>query len=156
MEDLKILLCDEIEGKVCEELKLEEVSNYTEIINNMKEYCVKNNGGGLSAPQVGIFKNFFIFMKREGVYEVAINPVFYKNSRKQIKIVETCFSCPDRHFLMERNREIQAVYFIVDNGKFLRKGIPLKGIPAISFQHEIDHLKSKTIMFHGVEMKKSE
>lgn len=154
-EELKILLADEIEGKVCKPVTKEEAKEIMEaVIEKMVQHCATKGGGGLSGPQIGIYKNFFVFMKREGKFAACFNPKFYGQGKK-VGVIENCFSCPDKSYLMKRFKEIQAVYFVLDDkGEFIRKGTPLKGVPAVIFQHETAHLSGETIQFHGLEMKK--
>lgn len=155
MDDLKILSCEEIEGKVCDSVTAQEAIELYPTLEKMVNYCAERGGGGLAGPQLGIYKNFFVFMKREGNFYTAFNPKYYPIGKK-IKVIENCFSCIEDSYMMNRYKEIQAVFYVLEKDQLIRRGIPLKGVAAVIFQHEFSHLRGETIQFHGTKVKKNE
>ena len=85
-----------IDSKLIENISCEDVTEkeLQEVFDQSKEMynLIKGtrNAIGLAAPQVGIFKNFFIF-KTADSYTLCINPVYVKNGPK-IRSNESCLS----------------------------------------------------------------
>lgn len=113
----------------------------------MEKLCDSENGVGLSAVQVGIPYKFFI-LKRGKSYEYYVDCEYVGFGDKQ-KSIEGCLSIrkPDGGF---RRFEVDRYAGIKLQGKQLKiTGTPSvlledftrleTGLPAIIFQHEIDH-----------------
>lgn len=96
-----------------------------EMWNLMKEA----GGVGLSAPQVGINKRFFI----TGWGEVFVNPLLISGTER-VQSIEACLSLPGRTYNVWRYNRIE-----------LWNGKQYQGERAIVIQHEIDHLNGKLI-----------
>ena len=107
-----------------------------ELIGEMKETMLANNGLGLSANQVGIDKSFFVAIWNDKFYSF-FNPKIVKNSKEETLSEEGCLSIPGVYALVPRFKNIT-----IEAQKISGKGIKLKvyGMLAIIFQHEIDHL----------------
>lgn len=91
---------------------------------------MKEAGGvGLSAPQVGINKRFFI----TGWGEVFVNPLLISGTER-VQSIEACLSLPGRTYNVWRYNRIE-----------LWNGKQYQGERAIVIQHEIDHLNGKLI-----------
>lgn len=154
MVDNEITLIDAklIEGCKCERITNEEVPEMVELAKKMIEYCYKNGGVGLSAPQIGVYKRMFVYRKTEDSFQVIINPEYIELSKKKMKVLESCMSYPNENFLVSRSREIQAIYYEYDKKKkeLVRKGRELNGNKSIIFQHETLHLDGHTIKTDGV------
>lgn len=114
-----------------------------EIIENMKETLMNQNGVGLAAPQVGISKKIFIveLPQEKGTRRlVFLNPkiVFYSKDKEIAE--EGCLSFPGVWGNVERSTKVRV------------KGTLLSGKPTVIegeemfarvLQHEIDHLEGK-------------
>jgi len=154
MSDMDLTLIDAklIEGCSCERVTNEEALDIIELAKRMIEFCYKNGGVGLSAPQVGVFKRMFVYRKTEDSFQVIINPEYIELSKKKMKVLESCMSYPNENFLVSRSRDIQAIYYEYDYKKkeLVRKGRELNGNKSIIFQHETRHLDGNTIKTDGV------
>lgn len=93
---------------------------------------------GLAANQIGSDMRVFV-VKVMGRFIAFINPSFSPIAPK-VKSMEGCLSFPGKHTEKMRHPVIMTS---PPRGK--RKGIVLKGIAAIAFQHELDHLNGVTI-----------
>ncbi|QUW21743.1 peptide deformylase [Sporosarcina sp. Marseille-Q4063] len=107
-------------------------------------------GVGLAAPQVNVSKRVFalhiIEMKGEPISFVAINPKIISHSveRTYLTSGEGCLSV-DRNVegFVPRYSRITIKAFDQDGNEFKKR---LRGLAAIAFQHELDHLNG--IMFY--------
>jgi peptide deformylase len=99
---------------------------------------------GIAAPQIGINKRIMIV---RGV--VLVNPTWTPSKAPCEEVTEGCYSVPDRMFKVDRAPYGWAKWFSVE-------GVPreykLKGLDAIVFQHELDHLDGKCCIDVGYEM----
>jgi peptide deformylase len=127
---------DPILKKKCDEIK-EITPEIKELIFDMMETIKKNQGIGLSAPQVGVLKRIIIIETKDGP-KVFINPEIFKKSKEQEIEEEGCLSFPGLYLKIKRAREVLLKAKNID-GKDLE--IQAKGILARIFQHEIDHLE---------------
>ncbi|MBU3922983.1 peptide deformylase [Patescibacteria group bacterium] len=116
--------------------------NILELIENMTETMIKNQGIGLAASQVG--KNIRLFILPKGLIKnyIFINPKILKMSKKMETIEEGCLSLPGIEIKIQRPESIKIKATDEKNKQFKLK---LKGLPARIFQHEIDHLNGKLI-----------
>lgn len=93
-------------------------------------------GVGLAATQVGLEESFFVAKNGENFISV-INPKLLKLGKRTKKYFEGCLSVPN--MWGEVNRAIYIkVSYQDESGKTIT--VPLKGVLAWIFQHEIDHL----------------
>lgn len=117
---------------------------YNSQLEDVAEKLNLRPGMGLSGPQVGVNKNFFVVCHEEepGVFQdyVVINPKIISNSEEMVyaEVGEGCLSV---------NREVDGIVpryarITVEGqdteGKIIR--IRAREELAIAFQHEIDHL----------------
>jgi peptide deformylase len=124
--DIKLL------RKKCEDATEEEAK---EIIKDLEDTFATKKGYGLSAPQIGIYKNVAIIRMGE-TKENLINPKIIDKGNK-IVIKEGCMSFPG--LLIEVDRYD---YVMVEmNGK----KTSFVGIEGVVCQHEIAHLNGRTI-----------
>lgn len=108
------------------------------------------SGIGLAANQVNVLKRMFALHldddKGELLSFVAINPKIVSHSVEKTYIPsgEGCLSV-DRQVpgYVPRHARITVKFFTVDGEE---KKMRLKGLPAIAFQHELDHLNG--VMFY--------
>lgn len=117
------------------------------LLDEMEKTCIKADGVGLAAPQVGINLSFFIMLpgpnKRypkapHGPREVVFNPKIIKKSTKKISDWEGCLSLPGRRAEVPRYASIQVQYYN-EHGKLIEK--TYEGFLARLFLHEYDHLR---------------
>lgn len=113
----------------------------------------RDDGIGLSAPQLGVNKRVFVVAGRtfdkdwlagkakpEGkVYEdeYFINPIVIKKSKKLSTAEEGCLSIPGVYGLVKRPANV-TIEYRDKSGERKTKGA--SGLVARIFQHEIDHL----------------
>jgi peptide deformylase len=141
----KILLAD-----IPEELEIlrtisQPVKNITEetkqLVADMFESMHKDNGVGLSAPQLGVLQRVLIAEYKEGKpvvpRTVLINPEIIWSSKKEVLEEEGCLSFPNLYGMVKRPEKIK--YRGLDE-----KGNPIEGkatgMLARVIQHEYDHL----------------
>ena len=116
-------------------------------ISRLKATLVSENGVGIAAPQVGILKNIFLFIRSESPEDivVAINPKIINHPDETICFErDGCLSIPNVSGNSIRYPWIEVEYYN-------EKGILVKeklegysretGFTAIVFQHEYDHLQ---------------
>ena len=113
-----------------------------DLVSNMKETMLSENGIGLSAPQVGVNLRVIVIQlmsagKLVGPVQEMINPVITNYSDDTMEYEEGCLSIPGEYIRINRPRSIH-VKFQTLSGKY--KKWYLKGLEARIVQHEIDHL----------------
>lgn len=113
-----------------------------DLVSNMKETMLAENGIGLSAPQVGVNLRVIVIQlmsagKLVGPVQEMINPVITSYSDDTMEYEEGCLSIPGEYIRIDRPRSIH-VKFQTLSGKY--KKWFLKGLEARIVQHEIDHL----------------
>lgn len=143
---------EEIEGVICEEVLLEEVEQFLAQSAEMIQFCVEKGGIGLAAPQIGINKKFFIWQFKQELFQLAFNPLYFPDGKKTISTIESCLTYgTDKQYYMKRYKRIRAVYygFSQKDKKLVKISKAMSGTEAIIFQHEMDHLKGKTIATEG-------
>ncbi len=136
---------------------------FIDVIWRMIATCMEYNRAGLSAPQIGIFKQFFItrffdfigegtkpseeFLKNSS-FIVVINPSWISNNKDSVvSAYENCLSLPKRKIFVERPYSITAQYISLnmknENYNIIEE---LNGWRARMFLHHYDHLLGKTII----------
>ena len=113
-----------------------------DLVSNMKETMLSENGIGLSAPQVGVNLRVIVIQlmsagKLVGPVQEMINPVITSYADDSMEYEEGCLSIPGEYIRINRPRSIH-VKFQTLSGKY--KKWFLKGLEARIVQHEIDHL----------------
>lgn len=106
-----------------------------ELLDDMKETLIKENGAGLAAPQVGVLRRIFIVMVDDIYYE-CINPQIIKMSGKQVG-EEGCLSIKGKCGVVERPNKVTVIAFDRNGKKFK---VNAEGFIARAFCHENDHL----------------
>jgi peptide deformylase len=99
---------------------------------------------GMAAPQIGISKRVFVC---QGA--VCINPSFMPPKvGEMIEVLEGCYSIPQKQiWKTKRHKYGWGKWYSID-GTF--REFKLKGLDAIVFQHELDHLDGKCCCDIGV------
>ena len=113
-----------------------------DLVRDMKETMLTENGIGLSAPQVGVNLRVIVVQlmsagKLVGPVQEMINPVITSYSDDSMEYEEGCLSIPGEYIRINRPRSIH-VKFQTLSGKY--KKWYLKGLEARIVQHEVDHL----------------
>ena len=109
---------------------------HQQFINEMKETMRASNGIGIAAPQVGIHKRIII-VDLDGRPEAFVNPRIVSASFRKVESEEGCLSVPGVYGIVKRHKSVR-VEAINEDG--LPQAFDVDGLPAIIFQHEIDHL----------------
>ncbi len=112
----------------------------------------REDGVGLSAPQLGINKRVFVVSgkvfdadwikdkaskDKKYVDEYFINPIVIKKSKKLSTAEEGCLSIPNTYGMVKRPLNV-TIEYTTEAGAKKRRGAG--GLLARIFQHEIDHL----------------
>ncbi len=139
-EELKIVAPELVENCICEEIQFSEIKEIIELGKRMIEFCAKNGAVGLACPQIGVYKKMFVFRKTENSFQIVINPKFYPVSKRQIKVLEGCMTYPGKSYLVPRYKEIQAVFYVYEQKKMIKRGYDLTGNKAIVYAHECLHV----------------
>jgi peptide deformylase len=148
--------------KVADEVTFPLTVEEKNLCNDLLEYLINSQndevcgryglrpGIGLAAPQVNVSKRIFaLHIEEEGkkpLSLVAINPKIVSHSVEKTYLTpgEGCLSVDrDIDGYVPRYARITVKAFDPDGNEFKMR---LKGLPAIAFQHELDHLNG--IMFY--------
>jgi len=131
--------------KVSEPIDFEKDDLKT-LIEDMKETMKANDGAGLAAPQIGVFKRLVIFgfdtndryPEADSVpFTVIINPVITPLSDDKENGWEGCLSVPGLRGVVPRFTHIKYEGYDADGKKFERE---VEDFHARVVQHECDHL----------------
>jgi peptide deformylase len=118
------------------------------LVARLKTTLAAENGVGIAAPQVGVLKNIFLFMRLDLPGEpvvVAINPAIINHPDTTVCFVrDGCLSIPDVSGNSVRYPWVEVEYYN-EKGEFFRER--LEGysrqdtFTAVIFQHEYDHTR---------------
>ena len=142
-QDLKIL------RRPCKDINFgKDGENVEKLISRMKATMFAESGVGIAAPQIGISRNIFLFVRVDqpnAPVEVAINPKIINHPDETICFErDGCLSIPDISANSIRYPWIEVEY-LNENGKKIREklvGYSRKdNFVAVIFQHEFDHLQ---------------
>ena len=131
--------------KVSEPIDFEKDDLKT-LIEDMKETMKANDGAGLAAPQIGVFKRLVIFgfdtndryPEADSVpFTVLINPIITPLSDDKENGWEGCLSVPGLRGVVPRFTHIKYEGYDADGKKFERE---VEDFHARVVQHECDHL----------------
>ncbi|HUS48910.1 MAG TPA: peptide deformylase [Candidatus Paceibacterota bacterium] len=155
-DELNLVPASQIEGVYCLDVSEEEMEWLLEFGEKLVAKCALSGGAGLAACQVGINKRVFAWMFKEGLYQIAVNPVYYKDG-KNTNTVEGCLSYPGEQYFVTRHKYIRAVYYSVNRNtkKLVKICKILRDEAAIIYQHETDHCNGITIAMKGKLFKKA-
>jgi len=106
---------------------------------DMAQTIERNQGVGLSAPQVGVAKRIIVVeadFRGQRILGL-VNPKIIKRGKGTETDEEGCLSFPGIFLKIKRAKEVEVEGLDI-NGKKIR--IKAKGLLARVFQHEIDHL----------------
>lgn len=100
---------------------------------------------GIAAPQIGINQRIIVVRGN-----VMFNPTWNPSKAPPEQSIEGCYSAPKKIFKVPRAPNGWAKWTNIDGQPFESK---LTGLPAIVFQHELDHLDGKCCADTGEEIK---
>ncbi len=106
-----------------------------DLVADLAETMLANNGIGLSANQCGLPYRVFVMLGEELI--PCFNPRIIDVSKETVVLEEGCLSYPGLFVKVKRPRRIK-VRFADPNGNVVTK--TFDGITARVFQHELDHL----------------
>lgn len=129
---------DPILREISKEIEYTKIisKNIQELIRNLRDTMIQNNGIGLAAPQVGILKRIFVVYTKNGII-AWINPRILKKSFKKNTAEEGCLSIPQVFGKVKRHSKIKISAY---NESGAKKIFTAEGLYARVIQHEIDHL----------------
>ena len=131
--------------KVSEPVDFEK-DDLTILIEDMKETMKANDGAGLAAPQIGVFKRLVIFgfdtndryPEEDSVpFTVLINPIITPLSDEKENGWEGCLSVPGLRGVVPRFTHIKYEGYDAEGKKLERE---VEDFHARVVQHECDHL----------------
>lgn len=118
------------------------------LVKDMKDTLKKADGLGLAAPQIGILRRLVIVLDDDGKTMLAlINPEIIDTKGEQ-EATEGCLSVPGVFGKTHRPAEVTVKAF---NEKGEEIILTRKGITAVCFCHEIDHLNGILFREHVEE-----
>lgn len=114
----------------------------------MVKACLSDDGIGLAAPQIGIFKRVFVIRENEESFKVYFHPHYTVDGDSKPELgVEGCLSVPGRRIPVIRSTAICAEWLEFDStGELMKRTAILEGLKARVFQHETDHLNGISIL----------
>jgi len=120
----------------------EVTPRHREILSSMAQLMYAGEGIGLAAPQVGINETMIVVdIGNSSLYKL-INPRIIKISGSQTN-QEGCLSIPGVCVKVKRANKVTVIALDQDAKEVTIKA---EGLLACVLQHEIDHLKGKTIV----------
>lgn len=139
--------------RIAEPVDFENTSleDRTKIVRKMAAALFTQKWGqrlGIAAPQIGI--NQRVISVRDNVM---FNPEWHPTKAPANTITEACYSVPGKTFRVQRAPYGWAKWRNIHGHPFEDK---LTGLPAIVFQHELDHLDGKCCADVGEEIKVEE
>lgn len=120
------------------EVPLDEIKDIRvqKLIDDLIETKNVDKGIGIAAPQVGVNERIIIVDLETGP-QAFINPRITKGSVRKLETEEGCLSVPGIFGYVKRHRKVHVKALDRDGQKVK---VEAKGLEAIIFQHEIDHL----------------
>jgi peptide deformylase len=151
----QLSIVDEIPAS--KDVSNENLFDIFKLSNKMEKICIENNVLGLSALQVGIPLNFFVF-KKENTFECFLN-CDYEEIGERYKSIESCLNFKNknklRSFVIKRSSEIKVFgkKMVLYPEILLEDFVDIKkGVDAVFFAQLIDLQKGKLISQLGEEL----
>jgi peptide deformylase len=137
-----------------EMLKEYEIKDRKELSNIMFDAMFKYGGLGLSANQVGLPFNMFVFgghpHLEKGVKVTCFNPMIVHKSEETIVMKEGCLTFPFVFLSITRPRKVVAKF---EDEHGVLKEAHLDGMMSRIFQHEYDHMLGRLFTERASKMK---
>ncbi|MBI2476615.1 peptide deformylase [Candidatus Uhrbacteria bacterium] len=96
-----------------------------------------DEGIGIAAPQIGVSKRVILVSMPHVGPRAFVNPVIVRRSNTFVEFEEGCLSVPGVFGIVDRHKGVDVEAKTIDGHPV---ALSLKGLHAIVFQHEIDHL----------------
>lgn len=112
-----------------------------ELGEDMIDLCLRHQGLGLAAPQVGVRWRVVVVKTASG-FITAINPTWTPEGQGKASAVEGCLTDPGLRLFVSRYRSIRVVYTDL-HGRVVTNYC--RDLAARVWQHEIDHLDGVSI-----------
>lgn len=144
---MRVLLTTDLTDKTLLKTPCKDVEHFDETLSLLADRMLstvrnpQHLGVGIAAPQVGVLRRVFWFMRmdlQETPFGLAVNPIILWKSNLLRKGGEGCLSIPDVSDSVYRHYTLEVEYFD-RNG--VKKREVLEGFTAVIFQHEFDHLE---------------
>lgn len=127
------------------------------LIHKMMKTCLEDDGIGLAAPQIGIFKQLFIIRHMDADSQPldAFIPYFnpeWKAVMEDGKETDTegCLSVWGQVYEVARWKTIDATWYeLQEDGSFIKREERMNSYKARIFQHEFAHLRARSIVDDG-------
>jgi peptide deformylase len=127
------------------------------LLQKMVKVCLEDDGVGLAAPQINIFKQLFIIREMDGEGKPLESFIAYFNPEWRAVAeegkeegVESCLSVPGLPFEVSRWKTIDAIWWeLQEDGSFVERKERFTGYKARVFQHEHAHLRARSIVDDG-------
>jgi peptide deformylase len=128
-----------------------------ELIYKMMKVCLEDDGIGLSAPQLGIYKQLFIIRDLDesntpkNSFTAYYNPTWtaVQEDGKETD-VEGCLSVPHATIEVDRWKTINLSWLsLQEDGSFKKESAIFTGYMARIVQHESAHLRARSIVDDG-------
>ena len=117
-----------------EEIASKETQN---LVRDLIETIKTENGIGIAAPQIGVQKRLILVDLGDNHPQAFFNPIITSKSFSKMQSEEGCLSVPGVFGIVKRHR---AITVTAQNADGITQTFRAEGLPAIVFQHEIDHL----------------
>jgi peptide deformylase len=137
--------------------KATNVSEARALLEKMVKACLGDDGVGLAAPQINIFKQLFIIREMDTDNKPLESFIGYFNPEwKAVSEdgketgIEGCLSVPGLPFEVSRWKTIDATWWeLQEDGSFVERKETLTGYMARVFQHEHAHIRARSIVDDG-------
>ncbi len=113
-----------------------------ELIKNMNQTMIANDGIGIAAPQVNVLKRIILVRPNNKTY-ILINPDIKFKSKETAIDYEGCLSVPEKDVKVRRSKNIIVEFTDIDGERY---NMEAKNLLARIIQHEVDHLDGKLII----------
>ena len=134
--------------KVANEVSEYDLTQISDVVDNLFETMVAGRGMGLAATQCGIDMRIFVIDTEQiggKLKQAFINPVVKAKTEKLVVSEEGCLSFPGVFAPVQRFEGL-VVESTTLTGE--TKEAILNGVDAICFQHELDHLNGVVFFDH--------
>lgn len=127
------------------------------LLQKMVKACLEDDGVGLAAPQINIFKQLFIIREMDDEGKPLERFIAYFNPEWRAVAedgkeegIEGCLSVPGLPFEVSRWKTIDATWWeLQEDGSFVERKERFTGYKARVFQHEHAHLRARSIVDDG-------
>lgn len=140
-KDRRIWLYPDLDNIESDLVATEDLIYLPELKDYMVSMMFERDAVGLSAPQVGIFKQFFVMRSTSGEVVEMINPEIVRMTGKELLGEEACLSVPPggNRCLVPRMQKVVCEYWRIGSPKFMLTA-SWENQDAVVIQQEIDHL----------------